>query len=397
MIKGCLIGQDVHASFSQKIHEAIGTKYDLISLKKEEIKDFLNNNDYDFINVTIPYKEEVIKYLDKISNEVKEIGACNLIKKEKDCYVGYNTDYLGFLDALSYHDVDYENKKVLIMGTGGASKAVYHALNRKCKKCDVVSRTKDNYLKYEIVKASDYDIIVNCTPRGMYPNIDDELLLEPNNNEVVIDLIYNPLRSKLLLKALEKGIKAINGIAMLVFQALHVYEDIDKNCAQALIDLLENEHNIVLIGMPYAGKSELGKKLYELNPERDLYDIDEMIEARYGKISDIFTKYGEDYFRNLEEEIIKEVSLKHNAIIVPGGGFFKHPNNVLRLKTNGVFYYLNTDIKKIKENYLNNKHNDRPLIKNVSDLDKLYQERCDIYLKMADKVYIGEDYDNYSN
>ncbi|MBO4666689.1 MAG: hypothetical protein J5666_00980, partial [Bacilli bacterium] len=333
MIKGCLIGQDVRSSYSQKIHEAIGTPYDLVSLKKEEIKDFLLNNDYDFINVTIPYKEEVIKYLDKVSREVKEIGACNLIRKEKDGLVGYNTDYLGFLDSLDYHGIkyhgiEYQNKKVLILGTGGASKAVYYAFKSHNIVCDIVSRNKEGYLKYNMVRVNDYDIIINATPWGMYPHIDDELLLEPKGNQAVIDLIYNPLRTKLLQNAMDKGIKAVYGIAMLVFQALHVYDNIDKKVAEAFINLLEEEHNIVIIGMPYAGKSELGKKLASIYPKRDLYDIDDLIVSRYGKISDIFENNGEDYFRNLEEEVIKEISLKHNAIIIPGGGFFKHQKNI---------------------------------------------------------------------
>lgn len=397
MIKGCLIGRDVRYSYSKKIHEAKSTKYDLISLEPNELDSFFCNNDYDFINVTMPYKTEVIKYLNKMTDVVRILGVCNLIRREKDGYVGYNTDYLGFIDALEYYHIDYKKQRFLLLGTGGASRAVGYALCINGCFGDVVSRAKDGYLHYDEIKEDQYDLIINATPHGMAPDIDKEALVKViEKNKAVIDLIYNPFRTNLLMDAGKKGIKAINGIAMLVFQALRAYGEVDLTEARALIGLLEEERNIVLIGMPYSGKSTIGRKLLEKYPERDLYDIDDIIEERYGKIEDIFSKYGEDYFRDIEEEVIKEVALKHNAIIIPGGGFFKRDNNVRLLKMNGYLYYVDKSLEEIKSNYINSGNNNRPLIKNINDLEKLYQERKDIYPRIMDKIFKGEDYDNYS-
>ena len=379
MIKGCLIGQNIEYSFSKMIHESLGTTYDLISIKQKDIKEFLENNDYDFINVTIPYKEEVIKYLDVVKDEVKEIGACNLIKKENGKLVGYNTDYSGFLKALDYHNIDYHNKKVLILGTGGASSAIEYAFRINNSICQKVSRSKEGYLHYNNLDTSKYDIIVNATPVGTYPLILDKLNIVGSKNQVVIDLVYNPRRTMFLQES--KSEIKINGISMLVFQALEVYDNLTPNTGKVLIDLLNKYSNIVIIGLPYAGKSYLGKVLLDRYPERDLYDIDDIIEKRYGLIKDIFKKYGEEYFRNIEHEIIKEVALKNNAIIIPGAGFFKNQENINLLKCN---YLL--------------EHNDsRPLINSEKDLEKLYQERHKIYEELKDDVIKGDFHDYYSD
>ena len=397
MIKGCLIGQDVRFSYSKKIHEALGTIYDLISLNINEVKNFLDHNDYDFINVTTPYKEEILKYLDILSPEVKEIGACNLIKKVNNQYVGYNTDYSGFLKSLEFHHIDYHDKNVLILGTGGACKAVSYALKDFAKRIDVVSRTKDGFISYNEVnkQINQFDLIINATPYGMIPKMElvPIISLADFKGEIV-DIIYNPRRTTLFLEAEKYHIKAVNGIAMLVFQALYAYQNFENISAKALIDLLNKERNIVIIGMPYAGKSYLGSLINEIMPERDLYDIDSIIEERYGEIGEIFNKYGEDKFRDYEEEIIKEVSVLSNAIIIPGGGFFKRANNVTLLKQNGMLYFLNKNLDEIIENYKLDKDNLRPLIKDIKDLEKIYQERYDIYNMIKDDVVKG-DFDDY--
>ena len=389
-MKGSLIGQNVQYSYSKKIHEALGTSYDLISLKDTELDNFFKNNDYDFINITIPYKEKVLKYLDYLSPEVEDIGACNLIKRESGELVGYNTDYLGFINALKYHNIDLHHKKVLILGTGGAYKAISYALNNFNCVVYKASRSGKGLSYEEINKPNDYEVVINTTPNGMYPNIDDEVLINLDNFkkiELVIDIIYNPFRTKLLIEAEKRNIKAINGISMLVYQALAPYKEIDSNTGRELIKLLNEERNIVLIGMPYAGKSYLGRKLISELPERDLYDTDEIIEKRYGKIEDIFKDKGESYFRDLEEEIIKEVALKKDAIIVTGGGFFKRSNNVNLLKANGTLVYLNRTVDELLKNYDIGKSHNRPLVLDKEDLIKLYEERHNIYLDIMDEEY----------
>ncbi len=402
-MRGALIGRDVRNSYSKKIHEALGTSYDLISIDEDSLNSFFKENDYDFINVTIPYKEKVLNYLDIKSDEVLNIGATNLIIKENGKYHGYNSDYYGFLMLLEYCHIDLNNKKVLILGTGGASKAITHALKAKNALYDYASTSGKGISYLELNKKNnDYEIIINCSPRSMYPNIFDEPLIDLdkfNNLEVVIDIIYNPRRTKLLIEAERKGIKAINGISMLVFQALYPYHNIDKEYAYKLIDILNKERNIVLIGMPYAGKSHLARKISKMMPERDLYDIDDIIIERYGSIEKIFKENGEEYFRDIEEEVIKEISLKNNAIIVTGGGFFKRENNIFNLQANGALYYLKKDLKELIKNYNKAKVGEdlsRPLIKSVNDLEKLYEERKNIYEDIKDEIIQG-DFDDYYN
>ena len=390
-MRGCLIGQNVQYSYSKKIHEALGTHYDLISIEEKDLDNFFNNIDYDFINVTIPYKEKVLKYLDIISPDVKKIGACNLIKCENGKLIGLNSDYLGFIEAIKYHNIDLNNKKVLILGTGGAEKAISYALsNYKCV-VDRASRSGKG-ISYDKINShmNDYDVIINATPNGMYPNINDDLLINLDNFNklnVVIDIIYNPFRTKLLIEASNRNIKTINGISMLVYQALISYPNLDNNTSASLIKLLEEESNIVLIGMPYAGKSYLGRNLISGYPERDLYDIDEIIINRYGNIEDIFKDKGERYFRDIEEEVIKEISLKKDAIIITGGGFFKRCNNINLLKANGKLLYLNRTLDELLDNYDIAKNHNRPLIVDKEDLVKLYKERHNIYLDIMDEEY----------
>lgn len=390
-MRGCLIGQNVQYSYSKKIHEALGSSYDLISLKENELDDFFKDLNYDFVNVTIPYKEKVLKYLDVISKDVETIGACNLIKRENGKLIGLNSDYLGFIDSLKYHNIDLNNKKVLILGTGGAEKAISYALKKYNTQIDKASRSGKG-LSYEFINNQDnyYDIVINTTPNGMYPNITDDLLINLDkfkNLKVVIDIIYNPRRTKLLIEAEKTGTLAINGISMLVYQALVPYNNLYPNSALKLIELLNNEANIVLIGMPYAGKSYLGRKLTSRSPERDLYDIDDIITKRFGNIEDIFKEKGENYFRDIEEEVIKEISLKKDAIIVTGGGFFKRSNNINLLKANGTLFYLNRTIDELLHNYDIAKLHNRPLILNKDDLIKLYKERHNIYLDIMDEEY----------
>ena len=363
----------------------------MISLKENELDDFFKDLNYDFVNVTIPYKEKVLKYLDVISKDVETIGACNLIKRENGKLIGLNSDYLGFIDSLKYHNIDLNNKKVLILGTGGAKKAIYYALNKYNTQIDTASRSGKG-LSYELINNQDnyYDIVINTTPNGMYPNIDDDLLINLDkfkNLKVVIDIIYNPRRTKLLIEAEKRGTLAINGISMLVYQALVPYNNLYPNSALKLIELLNKEANIVLIGMPYAGKSFLGRKLTSESPERDLYDIDDIITKRFGNIEDIFKEKGENYFRDIEEEVIKEISLKKDAIIVTGGGFFKRINNINLLKANGTLFYLNRTIDELLHNYDIAKLHNRPLILDKDDLIKLYKERHNIYLDIMDEEY----------
>lgn len=242
MKKFGLLGEKLKHSFSKEIHELFykynnfNYEYELIEKKEEEILDLLENirnKKYNGINITIPYKVEIIKCLDEISEEAKKIGAVNTIKLKNEKLIGYNTDYYGFLKTLQYNNIDINNSKALILGTGGAAKSVYNVLidnnaekiflatlkennNFKRRKCDRI-------IKYaEIPNIKNVDIVVNCTPVGMYPEFDncpleDKYIIE---SKYLIDLIYNPIETVLMKKYKLKGSKVINGLLMLIVQAI---------------------------------------------------------------------------------------------------------------------------------------------------------------------------------
>lgn len=389
IMKGALIGANLIHSYSKFIHEALGTTYDLVNIDKDDLDLFFSSFDYDFVNVTIPYKEEVLKYLDELSDAVKEIKACNLIRKENGKLVGYNTDYLGFKKMMEKNNIVIANKKVLVLGSGGASKAITYYLKENNCKYYIASRHKtlDNYISYQELKTicDDIDIIINTTPNGMYPNIYAKSLInlsDFNKVDCIIDIIYNPFRTDLIIEANNNNIYSINGIEMLVYQATYCY-DCDYSIEEkALINLFYENRNIVLIGMPGSGKSTLGESLAKEYPEKDYYDVDKLIVERYGNINDIFNNEGEEKFREYEANIIKELAMKENVIISTGGGFFKTKENVRLLKMKGALYFVNTNLDTIKKNIKID--GSRPLIKEVSDIDKLYQERIKIYYDIMD-------------
>ena len=399
MIKAGLLGKDIKYSYSKIIHEAIDASYDIIDVN--EINEFFSKEfDYDFINVTKPYKKEVIKYLDYLDSISKEIGACNLIIKKNNHLYGYNTDYYGFIRFLENNNIDFEGKRVCVLGSGGASQMIQKvALDKNAKRLYVVSREEylylDNYITYDEIGKYEYDILINATPVGTSPNYLDLLIdfdkIRIAKGGIVIDLIYNPLRTKLLIEANNHGFYAYNGLEMLIYQALYSYYLFDDKYKDLINDdeLFEKLYsmvgfkNYVIIGMPYAGKTTLGKRLSE-EEGKELFDIDEIIESRYGTITSIFKKNGEEYFRKIEKEVIKEIALKNNCIIVPGAGAILDYENYVNLKANGYFIFIDTDFSEL----LKRKENDdsRPLVKNNADLKKLYNLRHDIYLKYCDEV-----------
>lgn len=251
-----LIGEKLGHSFSKIIHEKLADyKYDLTPLTKEEFQSFMEKRDFKAINVTIPYKEKVIPYLDEMDDNAKQIGAVNTIVNTHGKLLGHNTDFSGFLYMIQNNKVEIRDKKVLVLGNGGASKAVVAVLKSlKAKEIILVSRThRDNTITYEecYERHSDGQVIANATPVGMYPNIDGKPidLSKFTQCEAVLDLIYNPLKTKLLMQAEELGIKAVNGLEMLVAQAKYAVEfflekNIDENRIKEVTNEVYNEfHN----------------------------------------------------------------------------------------------------------------------------------------------------------
>ena len=388
---GC-IGKKLTHSFSKEIHAKLADyDYELIELTEEEIAPFFDNKDFAAINVTIPYKQTVIPYLDSISPIAQRIGAVNTIVNKDGKLYGYNTDYYGMKALVERVGIDLNGRKVLILGTGGTSKtAQVLAADLGAAEVLTVSRKKtEAYITYDeaVSDHCDAQVIINTTPSGMYPNCEDrpiDISCFPRL-EGLIDAVYNPLRTNLVLDAQERGIKAEGGLYMLVMQAVVAVEHflniaIPKEIAdQVFASIYASKENIVLTGMPGSGKSTVGK-LLELEGF-SFVDTDEEIEKRCGcSICDLIKEKGEPYFRDLETEVIREVSSNSCRIISTGGGAILREENVRCLKRNGRLYFLNAELSRLQAT------NSRPLSDTVEKLKRLYMERMPVYQKSADMV-----------
>ena len=386
-----LIGEKLGHSFSKTVHSKLTDyNYELKEIKKEEFDFFMQKKDFKAINVTIPYKQDVIKYLDFISENAKKIGAVNTIVNKNGKLYGYNTDYLGLVALIKHNKMELQGKKVLILGSGGTSKtAKTVAEDLGAREVYRVSRKDSNRtITYNDAykNHTDAQVIINTTPCGMYPNIDTCAIdiSKFNNLDTVIDVVYNPLSTYLVVEAKKLGIKASGGIYMLVAQAAFAAEHfISKSFPESEINKIVNEivkekQNIVLIGMPGCGKSTIGKQLAkDLN--KDFVDTDEEIINREGiSISEIFSLKGETEFRKIESDVIREISSRQGLVIATGGGAILNSKNIDLLKENGIILFLDRDINDIVAT------DDRPLSSNREDLEKRYNERYPIYLQSAD-------------
>lgn len=386
-----LIGEHLTHSYSCEIHAQIADyEYELHELKPSELGEFLTKREFNAINVTIPYKQDVIPYLDEISETAKRIGAVNTIVNRGGRLYGDNTDLPGMLALAKHIGIDMKGRKVLILGTGGASKTG-HALAEYMGAESVyyVSRSgKNGSVTYEqaVSEHSDAQVIINATPVGMFPKQDGrpiDISAFPKL-EGVLDAIYNPLRTNLVLDAQEKGIPAEGGLYMLSAQAVHaaaVFQDIplDESLVDKAFKSVKNDkQNIVLIGMPSSGKTTVGKILSE-KCGKELADTDEYIVKKIGMpISDFFARFGEAEFRKIEKETVAELAATGGKVIATGGGAVLDPENVRSLKQNGVLVFLDRKVENLIAT------DDRPLASRRSALEKLYAERYDIYCAAAE-------------
>ena len=393
-----LIGKKLGHSFSKEIHEQIGKyNYQLVELNESEFETFMKQKDFKAINVTIPYKEKVISYLDYVSDTALKIKAVNTIVNKNGKLYGYNTDYLGLKEMLNHFNFDLSNKTIMILGTGGTSKtSSVLAKDLNCKEIIYVSRNQsDNCVTYESIDLvnNKVDILINTTPVEMYPNIDNEVIKSIDNFtnlKGIIDVIFNPLRTNLLLKAKDKNIKYCSGLFMLVAQAFYAIEIfLDKKLDKSLIlktykNILNSKQNIVLIGMPSCGKSTIGKQLSnKLNKE--FVDVDELIINKINMdIASFFKLYSEDKFREIESEVIKELASKNNLIISTGGGSILNKDNVKNLSYNGKLIFVDRPLEFLVST------SDRPLSSSIDSLKKQYEKRYPIYNKICDKKVIND-------
>lgn len=398
-----LIGEKLTHSYSPYIHnELSNNNYVLMEIKKEDLHDFMMKKDFLSINVTIPYKEEVIEYLDFIDENAKIIGAVNTIVNKDNKLYGYNTDYYGLIDLINENKIDIKNKKVLILGTGGTSKTAYAVCKYfNAKSIIKASRNKseEGILLYNEVheKYNDAEMIINTTPVGMFSENDTTNIEKSpididkfNNLEAVIDIIYNPLNTILLYDANNKNIKTANGLYMLVAQAVEAdklffdkkIDDKDIiNTTNSIYKKLLNEiRNIVLIGMPGSGKTKVGNKLSE-KLKKELYDLDVVFKDKYHMLpGEYIEKYGEDSFRDKESEIVDTISRKKNVVISTGGGVVLREKNIMSLKRNGAVIFIDRNIDNIKPTTT------RPLTNDREKLKSVYEKRLPLYNKYADYV-----------
>lgn len=393
-----LIGEKLGHSFSKIIHnELYNEEYELKEIAKADLDSFMKEKSFKAINVTIPYKEDVIPYLDFVDDNAKKIGAVNTIINKRGKLYGYNTDFRGLISLIKFAEIEIKDKKVLILGSGGTSKtalAVSEELGAKY--VFRVSRNKtDDLISYEDVYQNhlDADIIINTTPCGMYPNIDSSAvdINRFNNLSGVVDAIYNPLCSKLVIDAKNNGIKAIGGLYMLVAQAFFAAEMfIDKRLDLTEIEriykkILKQKQNIVLIGMPGCGKTTIGKVVAKECNKQFTDSDQEIILREKTDISKIFELKGEEYFRKVESEVIAELSIKQGVVIATGGGVVLDSENVNHLKQNGIVIFIDRLLEKLVTS------SDRPLSQNREMLKKRYDERYDIYKSSADIIISAND------
>ncbi len=380
-----LLGESLKHSYSPQIHSLIADyPYDLFQVKSDNLQDFFTKSDFTGINVTIPHKKAVLPYCSQLSDCAKKLGSVNTIVRLDDgSLYGHNTDYFGFSYLIKHANLHVTNKKALVLGSGGASVTVVAVLEELGADVTVISRTGENNYA-NISRHQNAALIVNTTPVGMYPEngcspVD---LSQFSQLECVIDIIYNPMKTKLLLDAESHGIKTENGLRMLVAQAvesakLFTKKEISDDVIEKIFQVLAVQtENIILIGMPGCGKTTIGTILAKkLN--RPFVDTDDQIEKAAGmSIPNIFEKFGETEFRKMETAVISDTGKRSGLLISTGGGCVTVAENYAYLHQNGLIVWLQRDIERLTKD-------GRP-ISLKTDLAQLFQQRSSMYQRFAD-------------
>ena len=380
-----LLGRKLGHSYSPQIHGLLGSyDYKLFEKEPEEVGDFLKNGDFTGLNVTIPYKKDVIPYLSQLSPVAKRLGAVNTIVRRQDgSLIGHNTDYFGFRYLVERSGLTVRGKKVLVLGSGGASNTAVAVLQELGAQVVIISRSgENNYQNLHL--HHDASVIVNTTPVGMYPNTGIspiDLNLFPQL-EGVLDAIYNPARTQILLDAEKQGLVAMNGLWMLVAQAKESAEwftgsAIDQDKIPEIHACLRRQmENIVLIGMPGCGKSTIGRLLAQRTGKK-FVDADDALEARLGrKITDIIPQDGEAAFRRMESDTLSELGKQSGLVIATGGGCVTQQRNYPLLHQNGTILWLTRQLHKLPTE-------GRPLSQ-PGKLQEMFAQRQSLYRQFAD-------------
>lgn len=382
-----LLGRKLGHSYSPEIHAQLGSySYHLFEKEPEELASFLKNGDFTGLNVTVPYKKEVIPYLSDLSPVAKRLGAVNTIIRRADgSLMGHNTDYFGFYSMVKQSGLMPEGKKCLVLGSGGASATAVAVLQEMGAKVVVISRSGENNYQ-NLYLHSDAAIIVNTTPVGMYPKTGiSPISLDPFPNlEGVLDVVYNPARTKLLLDAQRRRLVSMNGLWMLVAQAKEASEwftgtPISDQVIEPIYSKLRQQmENIILIGMPGCGKSTVAHMLGPML-RRESVDADHEIEIAAGKtIPEIFAQDGEEAFRQLETQVLEELGKRSGLIIATGGGCVTREENYPLLHQNGSIFWLQREISQLPTD-------GRPLSQ-ATRLAEMYRIREPMYRRFADHI-----------
>lgn len=390
-----LLGEKLSHSFSPQIHKMLGGyDYKLFEVKPESLGDFLRSGSFDGINVTIPYKKAVIPYCDELSELSILTGSVNTIVRRPDgSLFGDNTDCTGFGAMIDREKIPL-GKKALILGNGGVAPSIREVLSsRGVSEIVTVSRSgENNYVN--LYKHRDASLIVNATPVGMYPDNYGKIveLTDFPDCRGVVDVVYNPLNTRLVLDAKSLGIPSCAGLYMLVSQAarsceLFTGESISvERVDEVYITLKSQLENVILIGMPGCGKTTTAKALGALTG-RCVIDCDDQIVRRFGmSIPEFFEKFGVSRFREAETEVLSDICRQSGAVISCGGGVVMREVNRDLLRQNGRIVYLERDVFSLPTE-------GRPISQSVS-LQKLADMRLPLYNKWCDfKLSAPSEYD----
>lgn len=376
-MKCYLIAKKLGHSFSKPIHNALSDySYDYKELAENELSEFFREKDFDGLNVTIPYKETVMQFLDEISPEAQKIGAVNTIVNRKGRLYGYNTDYYGFMYQVKESGAEIKGKDVVILGRGGAAKTVSCVCRDMGAKSVRLLTRESNHADFY-----DAEIIVNATPVGMFPDTGKSAvdITKFTRCEAVLDLVYNPANTKIILDAKKMGIKTANGLGMLVAQAKkasEIFTDTeipDEKIAEIQKEIEFKTKNIVLVGMPGCGKTTVGKKLASLTG-KEFCDSDDVISSSGRTPAEIIVSDGEKAFREIETQTLSDLCKKSGLVIATGGGCVTVEKNHDILRQNGYVVFIERELQNLATD-------GRPLSVNV---EKLWQERAPLYKAVSD-------------
>lgn len=387
-----LLGAKLAHSYSPQIHQSLGNySYRLFEVEEAHIAQFLNNTDFRGLNVTIPYKKTVIPFCQQLSPQAQKIGAVNtIVRRDDGTLIGHNTDYFGFMSMAQKSGLSFTGKKVLVLGSGGASNTVCTVLKELQANYVVISRNGENSYNH-LHLHQDCAIIVNATPVGMYPNTGIspiDLSLFPKL-EGVLDLIYNPAKTKLLQDAESRHLTAMNGLWMLVAQAKESAQwftgcKIDNSHIERIYCALQTQmRNIVLVGMPGCGKSTIGHALGKaLN--RPFVDADDEIVKTAGiSIPEIFVQSGEAGFRAIETQVLQQITAKSGTVIATGGGCVTRSENIPLLRQNSIVIWIQRPLEALPVD-------GRPLSQ-ANMLGLLYEKRRPLYETASDWAIENKD------